>query len=73
MSNETTERTKGVCEGVEMTPTQINDVIEENLTNLGLAMGNVYDEMVRLKEDLLNGKFDAKRIFDRAMARLRAP
>jgi hypothetical protein len=72
MSNKATERTADVCEGVEMTPTQINDVIEGNLTNLGLAMENVYSEMVRLKEDLLNGKFDAKKIFDRAMERLRA-
>ena len=53
-------------DGVEMTPTQLNEVIEEKLTHLKPAFENLLGEMVRFKEDLSNGKIHWKDILDRA-------
>ena len=56
--------------GVQMTPVQINDVIESNLVHLKLEFENVYREMVRLKDDLANGEFDMQNSLRRARKKL---
>jgi hypothetical protein len=51
---------------VELTPTQLNDVILEKLTHLKPAFDSLLCEMERFKEDLSNGKIHWKTILDRA-------
>ena len=55
---------------VELSPTQSNEVIVEKLGHLKPAFETVFYEMIRLKEDLANGKFDPIRIVKRVVARL---
>lgn len=64
------ERTIHDCESVQMTPTQLNDTIESNLTHLKPALESVYCEMVRLKDDLANGKFDVRKVLEKAKKKL---
>ncbi|RLC88624.1 MAG: hypothetical protein DRJ03_01760 [Chloroflexi bacterium] len=60
------KRTIQEREGIQMTPAQLNDVVESNLMHLKPALEDVYSEMLRLKDDLANGKFDVKRLVKRA-------
>lgn len=60
------ERTTCDCEGVQMTPAQVNEVIETNLVHLKPAFEGVYCEMVRLKDELANGKFSVAKLMKRA-------
>lgn len=53
-------------DGVTMTPAQLNEVIVGKLTHLKPVFENLLGEMLRLKDDLSNGKIHWKDILDRA-------
>jgi hypothetical protein len=66
--NDPTGETGGTVysDEIVLTPAQSNDIIVEKLVLLGPAFENLLYEMVRLKDDLANGKIHWKKILARA-------
>jgi len=57
----------GLCEEVQMTPVQCNEVIEKQLEHLQPALECTLAEMERLKEGLSNGEISWHDLLKRAI------
>jgi len=59
-----------LCEGIQMTPEQSNEVIEEKLRHLAPVFECALAEMLRVRDALFNGEISWRCLLDRARATL---
>jgi hypothetical protein len=60
----------GLCDEVQMTPMQCNEVIEDNLTHLMPVMESALSSMERVNASLENGGVSWRRALQRARERM---
>jgi hypothetical protein len=69
MPSEAAVKDDGLCEKVQMTPVQCNEVIEDNLAHLMPVMECALNSMERVNETLENGGVSWRRALKRAIRR----
>lgn len=66
MPSETAPKDDGLCDEVQMTPVQCNEVIEDNLVHLMPLMKSTLGSMERVNDALENGGVNWRRALQRA-------